>query len=149
MTSERPLNRKLRAFSHKINFNFHVFIRPIQTVLCRPTRCVGLHCITLYVLHMALAIPILDCFVDMLQCKVVMQVHKDDEVAMSTGGEVGVKVELVVILHTCFAGRGKSSSVSSSSHSTSDPHTHCPSTDLYTPNYTQQPHDGIHSSPLM
>lgn len=41
------------------------------------------------------------------------------------------------------------SSVSSSSCSASDPHTHCPSTDLYTPNYTQQPPDSIHISPHM
>lgn len=36
------------------------------------------------------------------------------------------------------------SSVSNSSCSASDPHTHCSSADLYIPNYTQQPHDGMH-----
>lgn len=78
---------------------------------------------------------------------------KDDEVAMLTHGEVGVKVEhkpllrvLVVIVCASVVRERMPSSVSSSSCSTSDPHTHCPSTDLYTPNYTQQPHDSIHSS---
>lgn len=66
-------------------------------------------------------------------------------------GRAGVKVEhkhtaSAVIVCASDVGKRMSSSVSSSSCSTSDPHTHCPSTDLYTPNYPQQPHDSIHSS---
>lgn len=75
----------------------------------------------------------------------------DDEVTALTNRERGVKVEhehaaSTVIVWASDVGKRMSSSVSSSSCSTSDPHTHCPSTDLYTPNYPQQPPDSIHSS---
>lgn len=37
-TGNHPLTRMQRGFSHKINFNFHIFIRPIQAVLRWPRR---------------------------------------------------------------------------------------------------------------
>lgn len=85
------------------------------------------------------------------RCVTILIGCVDDEVTVLTNRECGVKVEhkhtaSTVIVCASDVGKRMSSSVSSSSCSTSDPHTHCPSTDLYTPNYPQQPHDCIHSS---
>lgn len=55
---------------------------------------------------------------------------------------------LVVFVCASVVGEPTPGSVSSSSCSTSDPHTHCSSADLYTPNYTQQPHDSIQQHPI-
>lgn len=69
---------------------------------------------------------------------------KDDEVTLLIGGSrLNATTLPVFALFVCAAVVVKRmlSSVSSSSCSASDPHTHCSSTDLYTPNYTLEPHD--------
>lgn len=162
----------LRAFSHKINFNFHIFIRPKHTILlaanvrrrrrevsplrsgkestgrmrpytdamtaslCKDT-CVGCS-LGLF-------------FASLWVCVAAWGLYTDKQVGWGHGwAERRWENKVMWELRAILSQRNKfTSSVSSSSCSASDPHTHCPSTDLYTPNYTQQPPDSIHISPHM
>lgn len=73
---------------------------------------------------------------------------EDNEVTTLRNAEVGEESRFNANTSIVLARREVNArrSVSGSSCSTSDPHTHCSSTDLYTPNYTQQPHDCVHSN---
>lgn len=183
-TGDHPLTGARRAFSHKINFNFHIFIRPIEAVLywassgerervwpavleleisineashytvyntciyCTWTFSVCVHVCVLCVHPCESALTVFRpwaryfcrLWLRWLAVRIMRSPHWGTR--RSGGSRFNANTSAVLVRREANARR----SVSGSSCSTSDPHTHCSSTDLYTPNYTQQPHDCVHSN---